>query len=404
MPHRAAQINPSMRNARGTRVPRTVDQAGLKYVQEGNGFPWIEDFARAQQLMDGQLETNWPELLNSFAKQLNPIHDEIFARYPIAYYWTCLQSESEGSLVPGRLPVSTDLRWATDIVFRDAEVLKRLMSIVVPHAIASFSCTDVLRYCNRRINKSGEIPANCNGTVQIHLKQDQEGQRVKYAMNGNSAKAYDKAYTVCGNAVRTRYARSAFRVFGAAETTIHNVQGLQEYRAKEGEPDGPKDWRDLRKGTAGIYRRMEISRQANERTIHALASIDDSRRVEELTETIQRRVKWEGHPVRALRPWGEDKELLRAVGHGDFQIHGLRNRDLQALLYGAPAATAIEKRRRSAAVRRKLRMLRAHGIIKKVPRTHRYLVTKAGGEIIIAVLTTARTSVNQLNRLASKAA
>jgi hypothetical protein len=123
-----------------------------------------------------------------------------------------------------------------------------------------------------------------------------------------------------------------------------------------------------------------------------------------LTEAIQRRRKWEGGEVRALRPWAEDKELLRAVGRGEFQIQGLRNRDLQALLYHAPAVTVIEQRRRSAAVSRKLRMLRAHGIIKKITGTHRYVVTKAGLEIIVAVLTTARTSVNQLNRLENKAA
>jgi hypothetical protein len=266
------------------------------------------------------------------------------------------------------------------------------VSIVVPHAVCSFSCTDVLRYFNKRVNKSGEIPANFNGTLQINLRQYQEGQRVKYALNGNSAKAYDKAYTVFGN------------VFRANETTINNVKGLKEYRAKEGEPDGHKEWKGLRKGTAGIYRRVEISQQANERAINALASIDDSRRVEELTDGIQRRVKWEGRPVRALRPWGDDKKLLKAVNHGDFLLHGLRNRDLQNLLYGAPAATAMDKRRRSAAVSRKLRMLRAHGIIKKVPRTHRYLVTDSGRAIIIAVLTTARTSVHQLNRIESKAA
>ena len=51
-----------------------------------------------------------------------------------------------------------------------------------------------------------------------------------------------------------------------------------------------------------------------------------------------------------------------------------------------------------------LRMLRAHGIIRKISRTHRYVATKAGLEIIIAVLTTARSSVNQLNRLENKAA
>ena len=44
-------------------------------------------------------------------------------------------------------------------------------------------------------------------------------------------------------------------------------------------------------------------------------------------------------------------------------------------------------------------MLREHGLIKKVPRTHRYQVTAQGRSIIAAVLTVNRASVAQLNRL-----
>ena len=84
-------------------------------------------------------------------------------------------------------------------------------------------------------------------------------------------------------------------------------------------------------------------------------------------------------------------------------IHGFRNRDLQNLLYGAPADLPLERRRRSATISRKLRMLRAHGIIQKVPRTHRYQVIAAGRAILVAVLTTARTSVKQLNQLENAA-
>jgi hypothetical protein len=47
---------------------------------------------------------------------------------------------------------------------------------------------------------------------------------------------------------------------------------------------------------------------------------------------------------------------------------------LQKLLYTTEPASPIERRRRSAAVNRKLRMPRAHGLIQKVPRTHRYQV------------------------------
>jgi hypothetical protein len=73
-------------------------------------------------LLEEQLETNWPELLSGFARQLNPLHQEIFQRFPTENYWTCYQCE-----------------WATDVVFRRAEFLKRLMRVLVAHGMLSFS-------------------------------------------------------------------------------------------------------------------------------------------------------------------------------------------------------------------------------------------------------------------------
>jgi DNA-binding HxlR family transcriptional regulator len=84
-------------------------------------------------------------------------------------------------------------------------------------------------------------------------------------------------------------------------------------------------------------------------------------------------------------------------------INGFRNRDLQVLLYSTEALSPGERRKRSSAISRKLRMLRAHGLIQKVPRTHHYHVTAAGRAILIVVLTTARTSVNHLNQLGNTA-
>src|SRR6266581_5038967 len=92
-------------------LARQMDQTGLKYRQQGNCFVWIEDFAQAQKLMAEQLKTCWAELMNGFAQQLNPIHESLFERYPTDYYWTVYQSE-----------------WATDVVFREADFLKRLMA------------------------------------------------------------------------------------------------------------------------------------------------------------------------------------------------------------------------------------------------------------------------------------
>jgi hypothetical protein len=95
---------------------------------------------------------------------------------------------------------------------------------------------------------------------------------------------------------------------------------------------------------------------------------------------------------------------LEAINHGDLLIHGIRNRDLQAILYGEPAATPQEQRRRSAAISRKLRMLRAHGMIHKVTGTHRYNVAPEARTMLLAILTSARTSLKQINALQEQAA
>lgn len=132
--------------------------------------------------------------------------------------------------------------------------------------------------------------------------------------------------------------------------------------------------------------------------------MDDSRRLEELIAGLQRPVTWKQRRVRALRPFSDDYRLLETVNRGDLLINGFRNRDLQAMLYDTPTDSPSEKRRRSAAISRKLRMLRAHGIIRKISHTHRYLVAPEARTILIAIITTARISTNQINKLQAKTA
>ena len=272
-------------------------------------------------------------------------------------------------------------------MFRQADFLKRLMPLLVRHGMLSYSSADVMRYVGRRVNQSGDIPANFNGTLETDLKRRQEGERVKYRRNGNSAKFYDKAYSEIGS------------VLLGAETTINVVRDFRAYRCKEGGPEEDLQWRPLRKGIADLHRRAEVSQKANERLLNALASVDDSRSVEELTAGIQKPAHWGGRKLRGLRPWADDKELFTAINQGDSLINGFRNRDLQKPLYTTEAESQVDRRRRSSAISRKLRLLRAHGLIQKVPRTHRYHVTENGRAILVAVLTAARTSVNQLNQL-----
>lgn len=355
-------------------LARQMSQRDMKFRKIQNCFPWIEDFAAAQQLMNQQLETDWVPVLTAFARQLNPLHEEIFSKYPSEYYWTCFQSE-----------------WASDIVFRSGEYLQKLMRALIPHGMLSFNSTDVLRFFGKRTTKAGKIPANFHGELQTSYKQYQEGERVKFWKDGNSAKLYQKPSALEGTVLR------------AAETTINTVSVFKTLRPAEGGPAEDLQWRPMRKGIADLYRRAEVSQHTNDRLINAMASVDDSRTLEELTTAIQQPVKWNGRRVRALQPLGDDKPLLEAINRGDFLINGFRNRDLQQILFDGPAESAKEQRRRSAAISRKLRMLRAHGLIRKVSHTHRYIVNPKATTTLVALLTAARTTLNQINQLRSAA-
>jgi len=50
---------------------------------------------------------------------------------------------------------------------------------------------------------------------------------------------------------------------------------------------------------------------------------------------------------------------------------------------------------------RKLRLLRAHGLIRKVSGTHRYVVSEKGRRIITALLAARQADVEQLTALAA---
>lgn len=344
-----------------------MDQAGIDYRRHDNCFTWIADFARAQQLLSAQLSCPWGERFDGIAQQVHPYLGELSRHYPMRYYWTCQDSE-----------------WAMDIVFRHRQQLQHLYPQLVHLGMTSFSSPDVLRFLGKRASRQGTPRGRHELPVTSDLKVRPNGVRIKHRLGPNSIKLYDKAYDDWGAVLRP-------------EITITQPQLFRVYRPKNGEPDSAPQWRTMRRGLADLHRRAEVSQKALDCYCDALAAVDDSTTLQELTERLERRVRWHGKPVRALHLFDpSDRALLSAINRGEFAIHGLRNRDLQALLYAQPAATPQEKRRRSAAISRKLRMLRAHGLIQKLPHTHRYRVTEQGRLILNALLSAYRMTTQQI--------
>jgi hypothetical protein len=348
-----------------------MDQAGIQYAAADNCFPWIEDWTKAQGVMDEQLRTDWPKALEPIAQQLNPVHGEMFKKYPLSYYWSTYQSE-----------------WATDIVFQKAKELRRLFPRLVHHGITTFSCTDVMRYLGKPTLLSGEVPNRFSGEVVSDIKHREEGVRIKHTINGNSVKLYDKAFTKSGSVLR-------------AETTIQNGSDFRVYRPKEGDPDGEMSWRPMRRGIADLHRRVEISRKSTERYLNAYANVEDETTLEELIHKLGQPAYLKDRRVRALRPFADDSKLLHAISNGDFMINGFRNRHLQSIFFPSAPTSIKEARRRSAWVSRQLRLLRAHGLITKIKGTHRYQLTTSGRKITMAILSALRATISQLTPIAA---
>jgi hypothetical protein len=163
-----------------------------------------------------------------------------------------------------------------------------------------------------------------------------------------------------------------------------------------------RTWQRLRKGVADLHRRAEVSQKANERYLESLAAVHHEQPLGEAVRDLCQPTEWQGRRVRALQPLSpDDGRLLAAVNRGEFAINGFRNRDLRPLLFGTHEVASAELKRQGARITRQIRMLRAHRLIQKISKTHRYTLTPKGRLKINALLGAQQASSQQLAQLAA---
>jgi hypothetical protein len=333
-------------------LARKLDKAAIAYTKSDNCFLRIEDLPRAQEFMNEQLALNWTGAMEKIARQLNPAFNKIFDKFKISYYWTIFQSE-----------------WATDIMFKSHRSLQSIYPQLVRGAMSTFSSPDVMRFLGSKI-----LNGNFKGEVVSDYKKRPEGIRVKHWVNRNSLKMYDKKGCI-------------LRV----EPTINNTRDFKVFYSKERQlerKNKPK-WRKMKKGVSDIYHRVQTCQAVNERYIEALAGLDTDTPIKDLVQPICIPTNWKGKRVRQMQPWKkEDLELLLAIRRGEFCFNGFRNKDLVQILYPQIDDFSSEKERKKVSARctRKIRLLRAHGLIRKMPNSYRYVISRKGNEIIPAIL------------------
>jgi hypothetical protein len=345
-------------------LEKHLQKEGMGYIKDGNCFPWIEDTETAQNLFNKQMETNWSHMLMTLLLNSCPALGQVLRPLRPDYYWSADETE-----------------WATDIMFKSKEALDALYPSLLHHAMHVSNSGSVMKYlgrCDRRGVSPNEVTSD--------YRRRYEGIRVKHRVNRNSVKMYNKS----GSILRI-------------ETTINHTRDFKVFRHPDDNLNRPASWQKMRKGVSDLHRRCKVSGKCNERYADALASAQIEEKLKEVVSPACNRIKKKGKTYRGLNPWHEqDYKLLAFLARGENAIAGFRNKDLRKWLY--PESDRLRKKEQkkySGRITRRLKLLRVHGLIKKVAKENRYTLTAKGRKFACALMTASAVDIKRLTKIAA---
>jgi hypothetical protein len=345
---------------------RRLEARQINFWRQGNKFLHIEDYALAQRFLNQQLDRQWPRLLNSFLPMAFPTRTQTLGPH-LSYYWTLWQSE-----------------WASDLIMDSPAELTATMASLLRHALITGNSTRVLRYLGRPLTTAGKPHGRSNNDVSSRVLGFHDGLRVRHWVDHNSVKIYNE--------------QNVLRV----EATINTPVMFRVHRRAQGQPrHARKQLRPLRKGVADIPLRAQVSQEINERFMDHLGTFHDHVPFGDLLDPYVRARTKQGRRVRALDIGGKDRHLLQAISDEDFVVSGITNLALRRKLCNTPWGAGRTDKQLSARISRHLRLLRDHGLIRKLPNRRRYQLTRKGRQLTTALNAMLAASTEQLMEMAA---
>lgn len=344
---------------------RQLDKEGIPYILEGNKFLHIDDYELAQTLFHKQVDTRWIELLTSFVPEVFPSMS-FFLNDGMNYTWTVWQSE-----------------WAKDYIFCDPQSLGQYLPSLVRHAFLSGTSDRVLRYMGKPLMKNGQPYPNADPQVMTRLNQWQDGMRIRHWLDQNSLKCYNEQ-----NVLRFEF-------------TMNDPTKFLIYRRVTGSESTKKKQMAMRKGIADLTVRTQICSDRIKNFTEQVATLSEEETVGELLSRVSKALKVNGKHYRGLEVTGKDLDLLRAVSDPKYNAGVISNKYLQEALGQTAWAKGHGGRSLSARISRHLRLLREHGLIKKLPHQHKYMLTDKGRRLTTALTQFLGAKVGDLSNLAA---
>jgi hypothetical protein len=290
---------------------------------------------------------NWVKTLQAWAKRCNPLLRQAWLGGG-RYYWVIDQAE-----------------YSTDVLFKSRAALAQLYPRLLDHALLHFSADDILTFLGRRLHPcfDGEVLTTCK-------KDRLPGARIKHRVKNNWLKMYDKF----GQILRI-------------ETVINQPREFKVRRWRIRQGRRQLVWCPMNKGVANFYHYQAVARAANGRYLDALAAAHLPTVARPDLDRVSQPTRFRGRRQRGLNLLAvAEQQLFLAVLRGDHRLQGVRNRDLAHALFPRPTTDPTERKRRTAHVSRRFLLLRAHGLLAKIPHTHRYRITAKGEDLMSAAL------------------
>ena len=330
-------------------LSKLLDKNNIKYEMYNNSFSYIEDFTKAQKLADDILNQKISDSFDGLIKQINihlPKIEKIFSH---SYYWCIDQCE-----------------FATDINFKNRDDLNLFYKTLVETAYFTFSSEDIYSFFGRNLSR---IHNFSKGEIVSDLRHRYQGYRIKFKINNNQIKMYDK-----GNNLRI-------------EVTINNPKDFKVLKEKERiiehkSIEKEKVWVPMGKSISNLYRYVEISKSITKRYIEALPDINiDEVPISEINK-ISSSIEVNDRKYTGFNILEKDTlKLFAIISSGEYLINGFSNKLIREKYFSKEITNKdINK------LTRILSKLKAHGIIKKVARKNKYYLTTNGRKIINSIL------------------
>jgi hypothetical protein len=310
-------------------LEKQLQKQNIDYQKVDNAFTHISNFAKAQELCDKMRVEDFHQSFDILLGKVLPLPKE----WNLRNNYTILQCE-----------------YSLDIIFKNQGELSPIYNNIVQTAMHTITPKNIATFLGKRmtVNFEGEAGNRYNERVL--------GTRIKHQMDELSVKVYDKF----GKVLRI-------------EVTALDVSKINLFRdVFKRNGDIEKMVAPAKKNIYSLFHLMEAFKTIIKRYLEFVSSFDDPTSGIKMLSCVTGKQQVEGKNVKGLNFFDKsDERIILAIADGKFNIKNLSAKHLRLKFpeFSGWKISAILKR------------LKNLGLIKRIKKSYRYVVTELGKKV-----------------------